>query len=71
MNKTIEKQISSGKEGSLCDFKQTYHQNNAALVHDIRCMVNTLHVRIHRRLEPEITNLFSEYTEFALQSAWI
>lgn len=43
MNETIEKLIASGKEGSWWDFKQTYHQNNAALVHDILCMANTLH----------------------------
>lgn len=33
MNETIEKLIASGKEGPWWDFKQTYHQNNAALVH--------------------------------------
>ncbi|HDR2621423.1 TPA: ATP-binding protein [Enterobacter chuandaensis] len=43
MNKTIEKLIASGKEGSWWDFKQTYHQNNACLVHDILCMANVLH----------------------------
>lgn len=43
MNETIEKLIASGKEGPWWDFKQTYHQNNAALVHDILCMANVLH----------------------------
>ncbi|WP_260579255.1 ATP-binding protein [Proteus mirabilis] len=33
----------SEKEGPWWDFKQTYHQNNAALVHDILCMANVLH----------------------------
>ena len=43
MNETIEKLIASGMEGPWWDFKQTYHQNNAALVHDILCMANVLH----------------------------
>lgn len=38
MNETIEKLIASGKEGPWWDFKQTYHQNNAALVHDNRAI---------------------------------
>ncbi|MCB1044420.1 MAG: ATP-binding protein, partial [Acidobacteria bacterium] len=35
--------IASGREGKYWDFKEQYHDNKAALLHDIICLANSLH----------------------------
>lgn len=39
----VQQLLSQGKEGLWWDFKQKFHENMAALVHDIICMSNVIH----------------------------
>ncbi|MFQ1761841.1 hypothetical protein ACK366_02850, partial [Aeromonas veronii] len=43
MNSIINDLLSKGKEGLWWDFKQKFHNNMAAMVHDILCMANVIH----------------------------
>lgn len=43
MNSIINDLLSKGKEGLWWDFKQKFHNNMVAMVHDILCMANVIH----------------------------
>ena len=43
MDNLVNQLIAKGKEGLWWDFKLKFHENIAALVHDILCMANVIH----------------------------
>lgn len=43
MEHLVNQLLLSGREGLWWDFKQKFHENIAALVHDIICMANVIH----------------------------